>query len=327
MSGTTGRVLILGDIEGIVGVDDWRQIFSSHAGYGDACRDYAEDVNATVRGLRASGATEVLLVDTHAAGTNLAGQELIGCRAFEEPSILGRIDAAIDEGVDALILLGFHAAAGTTDGFVPHSFAPATRSWIDGDLAGEPAFYALMADARGVPTILITGDAQTIAQLSPFVPGALFVQTKTSHSPWSTTSMERTAARDAIERTAADAYRGRISIVPPLRPTMTLTIETQNDVAARLIAGIPGFAQVDAGTAEFNGRWAELWRAFVTANSLAALSAAVGGSWYFGPIEGSLVERLTHAAGTQAAAQASGGYFAAQFSPPWGPACPPEAMP
>src|SRR5262249_38175485 len=156
------------------------------------------DVNAAVRGLRRGGATDVLLVDTHAAGTNLARQELIGCRPIDGPSMLGRIEAAFVEGVDALVLLGFHAAPGTADRFVPHSFAPATRSWIDGDLAGEPAFYALMAGARGVPTILITGDAQTIAQLTPFAPNAHAVQTKTSRSPWSSSSEESSAARAAI---------------------------------------------------------------------------------------------------------------------------------
>jgi D-amino peptidase len=327
VTAATGRALILGDIEGIVGVDDWRQIFPGGAGYAAACADYAADVNAAVRGLLAGGATEVLVIDTHAAGTNLAGQELVGCRAIDGPSMLGRIDAAFAGGVDALVLLGFHAAAGTVDGFVPHSFAPATRSWIDGELAGEPAFYALMAGARGVPTTLITGDSQTIAQLTPFAPGVHAVQTKTSHSPWSATSAEPSTARAAIERTAADAFRHRTAIAPSTRPAMTLTVEAQNDVAATLIAGVPGMVRRDDHTSTYSGRWPELWHAFVTANSLAALAAAAGGSWYFGAIEGSLVERLSAAVGSEAAFTASGGYFAALFSPPWGPACPPEFLP
>jgi D-amino peptidase len=324
---STGRALILGDIEGIVGVDDWRQIFPGGSGYAAACRDYAADVNAAARGLHAGGAAEVLLVDTHAAGTNLAGQEVIGCRAIAGPNMLGRIDDAFAAGVDALVLLGFHAAAGTLDGFVPHSFAPATRSWIDGHLAGEPAFYSMMAGAKGVPTIMITGDARTVAQLSPFAPGAQAVQTKTSQAPWSATSMDPTTARAAIERTAEEAYRRRSEVAPSVRSALTLTLEAQNDVAAALIAEIPGMTRGDGRSATFTGRWPELWRAFVTANSLATLSAAAGGSWYFGALDGSLVERLSLAAGKEAALTASGGYFAAQFSPPWGPACPPEAMP
>jgi D-amino peptidase len=323
----TGRALILGDIEGIVGVDDWRQIFPGSAGYAAACADYAADVNAAVRGLHAGGATEVLLIDTHAAGTNLTGQDLTGCRPIEGPSMLGRIEQAFDEGVDALVLLGFHAAAGTVDGFVPHSFAPATRSWIDGDLAGEPAFYALMAGAHGVPTILITGDAQTIAQLSPFAPQVRSVQTKTSRAPWSAASVAALDARTAIERATAETFRQRATFPPSIRSAMTLAVEAQNDVAATLIAGIPGMTRGKGRTCTFTGEWPEVWRAFVTANSLATLAAAAGGSWYFGAIAGSLVERLAAAAGKEAASAASDAYFAAQFSPPWGPACPPEAMP
>lgn len=71
-----GRALILADIEGIVGVDDWRDILGTGEGYAAACRDYARDVNAAVRGLRAGGAAEVLVVDTHAAGTNLTPEAL-----------------------------------------------------------------------------------------------------------------------------------------------------------------------------------------------------------------------------------------------------------
>jgi hypothetical protein len=108
---------------------------------------------------------------------------------------------------------------------------------------------------------------------------------------------------------------------------MTLMVEAQNDVAATLIAGIPGMVAQDNRSATFTGQWPEVWRAFVTANSLAALSAAAGGSWYFGPIEGSLVQGLSLAAGRDAAVAASGVFVAGQFSPPWGPACPPESMP
>jgi D-amino peptidase len=321
------RALILGDIEGITGVDDWRQIFPGRAGYDAACRDYANDVNAVVRGLRAGGASEVLLVDTHAAGTNLVGQEVVGCVAIDGPRMLGRIETAFAAGVDALVLLGFHAAAGTVEGFVPHSFAPATRSWIDGSLAGEPAFYALMAGHFGVPTIMITGDDHTIAQLQPFAPGAHAVQTKTSRSPWSAVSLDPPTARNQLERQAAIAFRNRVAIAPSIRGTMTLTVEAQNDVAASLIAGIPGMSAGEGRTATFTGAWPDVWRAFVTANSLATLSATVGGSWFYGAIPGSLVARLAEAAGDATATAASGAYFAAQFSPPWGPACPPEAMP
>jgi D-amino peptidase len=321
-----GRAVILGDIEGIIGVDDWRQIFPGAPGYAAACRAYAADVNACARGLLAGGADEVLLVDTHAAGTNLDTEEIPHCRAFRAPNMMGRVAAAFDEGIDALVLLGFHAAAGTGDGFVPHSFAPATRSWIDGQLAGEPAFYALMAAARAVPTVLITGDAQTIEQVRPFAPLARAVQTKESGSPWAATSFDPDKTRLAIERTAAGAYRSRRDRaveLPP--PTLTLTVEAQTDVGAELIQTIPGMTDAEGRSATFTGAWPDVWRAFVTANSLATLAAAAAGSWFFGPIENSLVEGLANAAGERAVA-ARNNYFAAQFSPPWGPACPPHLI-
>ncbi len=327
MTGGEGRALILADIEGVVGVDDWRDILGSGEGYATACRNYALDVNAAVRGLRAGGSLDVLVVDTHAAGTNLAPTDLEGCHLIQGPSILERIEDAFDAGVDALVLLGFHAAAGTPDGFVPHSFAVQTRSWLNGHLVGETAFYALLAGSRGVPTVLVTGDGQTIAQLRPFAPGVTSVKTKESLSPWRATSFAAATTREKIEAAASAAYRDRAATSPStLEGPIELKVETQTEVSAHLVAGVPGMTRTEGRTSVFRGAWPEVWRAFVTANSLAALAAAAGGSWYHGPIPGSPVERLRGAAGEAGQAQI-GAYYAAQFSPPWGPACPPEAMP
>ncbi len=327
MTGSEGQALVLADIEGIVGVDDWRDILGTGERYAAACSDYALDVNAAVRGLRAGGATEVLVVDTHAAGTNLAPEALEGCRLIRDPSILARVETAFDMGVDALVLLGFHAAAGTPDGFVPHSFAVQTRSWLNGKLAGEPAFYALLAGSRGVPTVLVSGDHHTIDQLHPFAPGAVAVETRRSLSPWRATSFEPDSTRAEITSAAAAAYGNRTTIPPSaLEVPIELKVETQTEVAARLVAGVPGMTRTEGQTSVFRGEWPEIWRAFVTANSLAGLAATAGGSWYHGPIPGSLVERLREVAGAEAQGQI-GAYYAAQFSPPWGPACPPEAMP
>lgn len=324
----TGRALILGDIEGITGVDDWRWILGGFPGYDAACRAYEADVNAAVQGLLQGGAREVLVVDTHAGGTNVKGENLQDCRLIGGPSIMGRIDEAFDEGVDAVVLLGFHAAAGTVDGFVPHSFAIQTRSWIDGKTAGEPAFYAHLAGNRGVPAIVITGDAQTIEQTRLFVPEIRSVQTKTSTSPWLSSSNDADATHAEMRETVAAAYRDRASI-PPCAPAgdLTLTVEAQTEVGAKLVATIPGMDPYDSPrTSVFRGDWPDVWRAFITANSLAALATGAGGSWYFGPIAGSLNPRLSGALGAEAQ-RLFGAFIAEQFSPPWGPACPTELIP
>jgi D-amino peptidase len=325
MSG--GRALILGDIEGIVGVDDWRDIMSGTAGYAAACHNYAADVNATIAGLRQGGASEVLVVDTHAAGTNLSEGDIVDAELIGGPSVLGRIEAAIERDVDALAMVGFHAAAGTNDSFVPHSFNPQTRSWLNGLVAGEPPFYALLLGAAEVPTVLVSGDRRTIEQLLPFAPAVHGVETKAALSPFVARSFDPVATRAALTAAAAEAYRDRADVTPSVFPDpIELTIEARHDVGASLIATIPGMIPADGRRAIFSGPWPEVWRAFITANSLAALSATAGGSWYYGSIGGSLVDRLGTAAGDRAWT-AQGPFYAEQFSPPWGVACPPEAMP
>jgi hypothetical protein len=94
-----------------------------------------------------------------------------------------------------------------------------------------------------------------------------------------------------------------------------------------LIATIPGMDPYEAPrTAEFRGDWPDVWRAFITANSLAALATSAGGSWYYGPIAGGLNTRQAAALGDDAKAIA-GAFIAEQFSPPWGSACPTELIP
>ncbi len=322
-----GRALILGDIEGIVGVDDWRDIIGGMAGYAAACQNYAADVNAAIAGLRQGGASDVLVIDTHAAGTNLSQRDIVGAELIGGPSILGRIDQAIERGVDALALIGFHAAAGTNDSFVPHSFNPQTRSWLNGMVAGEPPFYALLLGAQAAPTLLVSGDRRTIEQLVPFAPAVHGVETKEAVSPFVARSFDPETTRVALTTAAADAFQGRGAIAPSVLPDpLQLTVEARHDVGARLIATIPGMAPADGRRSVFSGSWPDVWRAFVTANSLAALSATAGGSWYYGSVGDGLVERLAAAAGDQAWA-AQGPFYADQFSPPWGIPCPSDAVP
>jgi D-amino peptidase len=323
----TRRALILGDIEGITGVDDWRHIMGGHPGYDEACRAYEADINAAVAGLLEGGASEVLVIDTHAAGTNVRAEHLRGCRLIGGPSIMGRIEEALAIGVDALVLLGFHAAAGTQDGFVPHSFAVQTRSWLNGKLAGEPAFYAHLGGAHSIPTILISGDRQTIDQLRLFIPDVPAVQTKESSSPFLSASFDAESTRNEIAQTVCRAFKGRASIAPCTAGNpIELRIEAQTGVAARLIATIPGMVPGDGRVSTFAGPWSDVWRAFITANSLAALATIAGGSWYFGPIADSLIGAYAAELGETAKKQI-GAFYARQFSPPWGPACPPELVP
>jgi D-amino peptidase len=58
------NIIIVDDMEGISGINDWHQIFAGCKEYEEFGRvQVTEDVNAAIRGLRKAGALEIRVVD------------------------------------------------------------------------------------------------------------------------------------------------------------------------------------------------------------------------------------------------------------------------
>ena len=62
------RVLIMSDMEGVSGIVVWEQVSGGAAMFEEGRELYTEEINAAVRGAKAAGATEVVVVDCHGAG-------------------------------------------------------------------------------------------------------------------------------------------------------------------------------------------------------------------------------------------------------------------
>src|SRR5947207_15468503 len=63
------RVLVLHDMEGLSGEDDWREFVSSYPDlYAKGRQLLTDDVNAVIAGLVAGGATTIDVVDGHGSG-------------------------------------------------------------------------------------------------------------------------------------------------------------------------------------------------------------------------------------------------------------------
>ena len=62
------RVVIFCDMEGISCIETWEQVSAGTAFYEECRKLYTDEMNAAVRGARAAGAREVVVVDCHGAG-------------------------------------------------------------------------------------------------------------------------------------------------------------------------------------------------------------------------------------------------------------------
>ena len=62
------RVHIISDMEGVSGIVKPEQTTGGDPMYEEARKLYTEEINAAVRGAKAGGATEIVVMDCHGAG-------------------------------------------------------------------------------------------------------------------------------------------------------------------------------------------------------------------------------------------------------------------
>ena len=214
------KILIVNDIEGISGIDNVRMIQYGSREYKEGRVHVTEDVNAAVRGLRAAGATEILVADSHGSGgsnKNIIPEKLErNVKLFQEGPVYKRLKEAADKSVDAAVFIGFHAMADTKDGFLRHTITLEPRIRINGKPVGETAIDAYTLAEYGIPVIMVTGDQALIREASTFLPRIEAVQVKTSVDCKTTNCSPLPEARRLIE-TAAKRALSRIDEFFPTR--------------------------------------------------------------------------------------------------------------
>jgi D-amino peptidase len=122
---------------------------------------------AAVKASKESGATEILVGDSHGNGENLLIEEFPkDVRIIRSmPRHLGMM-AGIDSSFDAVIFIGYHASTNNPHGTRAHTFSSAhlTRVALNGEEMTEAAFNAAVAGHFGVPVIMASGDDAAIAR-------------------------------------------------------------------------------------------------------------------------------------------------------------------
>ena len=112
------RVFVVSDMEGVSGIVKSAQTTGGAPMYEEARRLYTEEINAGVRGAKAAGATEIVVMDCHGAGGEWSFNSLVpelldpDCE-FVVQQEWTEYTAFLEQGVDAALFVGMHAMAGT----------------------------------------------------------------------------------------------------------------------------------------------------------------------------------------------------------------------
>src|SRR6516162_10066642 len=207
------RVLIMSDMEGVSGIVVWEQVNGGAPLYEEGRRLYTQEINAAVRGAKAAGATEIVVVDCHGAGGGWTFNSLL-------PELLhpdcewvahhawSRYTEILEQGCDAALFIGMHARAGTPDGVLCHTISTTTwrNLWFNKDLVGEFGINTALCGHYGVPVALITGDEATCREGRELLGEKLHaVAVKKGLSRYSARNIPPVRARKMIEQGVIEA--------------------------------------------------------------------------------------------------------------------------
>jgi D-amino peptidase len=231
------RVLISVDMEGVAGVVAPDDITPGHAEY-ERNRTYLTDeASAAVRGVLAHDAeASVVVGDAHAGFRNILPDRLDRrCTLLRgSPRNLGMM-AGVDDGVDAVIFVGYHGRAGTPRSVLAHTVSGGTIAQIrcNGTELGELGLNAALAAHYGATPVMATGDDTLAHEAESVVPGIATVTVKWAHGNRAAESLHpeeacariEAAARSALGRrdtVSAPRFHGAVDLeVDVLRPVMT----------------------------------------------------------------------------------------------------------
>jgi D-amino peptidase len=203
------RVLLWTDMEGMSRVVDHRECWPVFTEYWERGRQkFTDEVKAAARGLLEGGAEKVFVVNAHGLGwPNLLWAEL-------PDGAVAPDDGEWGKGFDAAFFVGFHARAGTRDGFISHTMVPGLTVTADSAPLTEVHIWALLEE---VPVLGVAGDAALGDQLDGIVADVPFLAVKRSSSRHETRPADQTD-RESY-RAITDFAAGCVAM--PLHPLET----------------------------------------------------------------------------------------------------------
>lgn len=245
------KVFISSDMEGTAGVVDWSQCLAGEPEY-DYYRSLLQgEVNAAIEGAQAAGAAEFVVNDSHSTMQNLRPDTLAGNARY----ISGRhkpmyMMQGLDDSFDAVFFVSYHGSMSTSSP-LSHTYNPRAIAEVrlNGTVVGESGINALVAQAYGVPVVLVTGDDVTAAEALEVSPGIHTAVVKKAVSRFAADSLHPAVARGIIHDRARDAVAGLAEARPPRTELpATLSVTFRNADLAEMATWITGVERT--GTTE-----------------------------------------------------------------------------
>jgi D-amino peptidase len=266
------RVHVISDMEGVSGITRKEQTNAGEALFEEGRKLYTQDINAAVRGAKAAGATEIVVVDCHGAGGGFTFNSLIpeeldpACEFVVQEEWTG-YTAFLEKGCDAALFVGMHAMAGTRDGVLNHTVSGLDwhNLWFNGTRVGETGINAALCGTWGCPVLLVTGDDATVLEATELLgDGLTTVSVKQGLGRTSARMVVPSRARELIEEGAKQALSDLQAVEPydPGRPC-EIKVEYQSTSPPQQLRFQHGVELIDDRTLVSRADdWWSAWKQF-----------------------------------------------------------------
>ena len=211
------NVFVMVDMEGISGICCTKQSHTAEPEHQRARTYLAWDVNACVEGCLAGGARRSsFATPTPAASTSPL--DLLDPRAEYVQGSSARQRMPDIASFDGLILIGYHAMAGTPGAVIDHTWSYGWQNfYINGRKSGEIALEAGIAGDNGVPILMVSGDDKACAEAKALLKDVITVQVKKGLDAEGAQLLSKDRAHQAHPR-------GRRNRLPPVQALQAVQV-------------------------------------------------------------------------------------------------------
>jgi D-amino peptidase len=268
------RVMIWCDMEGVAGIEVWEQVMGGQPMYEEGRRLFTGEVSAAVRGAKAAGATEIIVVDCHGAGGGWSFKSLLPEKLESGADYVfgypwARYIEPLEQGCDAALFVGAHAMAGTPDGILCHTVS--SEAWynatINGTPVGESGILAAICGCWDVPGVFVAGDEATCREVQALLgEQVVTAPVKKGLGRFAARTLNHADACALIERQVKEALTHRANWPKPwkLSPPVIFRVELATSDRANAFMGRTGVEIVGPRTVISRGEnfwqaWDQFW--------------------------------------------------------------------
>jgi D-amino peptidase len=252
------KIYISADMEGIVGVVTGEQLGPQGFEYARFREFMTDQVRTAIEAAFESGATEVVVSDSHGNGQNLLIEKLPKnvtlVRSWPRPLMMMQ---GIDETFAGAIFIGYHSGTTNAAGVRAHTFSSARFAdvQLQGVSLSEAGFNAAIAGHFNVPVIMVSGDDVVVKETTALLGNIEGAVVKWSYGFHSAKTLMPEAANDLIREKVKKAM-ARLKEFKPykLNAPIRLDVRFKNYRPSEMLSYLSIVERTDAHSIRFTGK-------------------------------------------------------------------------